>query len=173
MNYRKVVGGLLIVLGIGLIMSSFSGVTGAIVGSGAVGWIGSVLGLVFILGGVGLMELIKKGEPRVRNLISLVKQDTTIRNLAEEIENHKAIQYEIDDLMAKFARGIDHPGMGTKNLFKKIRYLRGDQGGRVFFRNAGNNNYEILGYAIGTGQGAGKAQNERKVIKQLRELYDK
>jgi|GEM_PF-4379261 hypothetical protein len=55
MKYRKFLGGLLIVGGVGLTLESFVGITGFVVGpSGGIDF-GFVLGFVFVAGGVGLM----------------------------------------------------------------------------------------------------------------------
>lgn len=133
----------------------------------------SLLGLIF-----GII-LIAASPNLVKR--SLVKSDSKLLRLAQELEGNKIVQNEADDLIQRLNNGNDNPGIGTKHLFKNIRYLRGRNGARVYFRpyeEKGENGeiirdgYEILAWAIGTGQGAGKNQNERKVIKRLRELYE-
>ncbi|OPH56250.1 hypothetical protein BC351_29160 [Paenibacillus ferrarius] len=77
---------------------------------------------------------------------------------------NQMVQKEADELVAKFLSGNTNPGLGTKNLFKDIYYLRGDEGARVFYKMA-NGEMQILAKA--------SKANEDKVIKILTDIYGK
>ncbi|NRT59249.1 hypothetical protein B0P06_001698 [Clostridium saccharoperbutylacetonicum] len=76
---------------------------------------------------------------------------------------NERIQQEANHLIEQLASGNMNLGKGSKNLFKDINYLRGDNGARVFFRQT-KDGIEIL-------EKASKA-NEQKVINLLHKLYD-
>ena len=171
----KKAGFVLIIFGLLLIANSFLIVITGNVVSETSKITSSILGLIFVIIGLGLfmaepagkLEKIAKEEPK---LISAVKKDETIFKLAKKIPKNGIIQREINHLLEELNKGNINPGIGTKKLFGSISYLRSENGARVFYRPFGNQ-YEILGYAIGTGQGTGKSQHERRVIKRLEELY--
>jgi len=159
---------LIILVGLILIASSsLMSITGSVI-SESVNIRSSVLGLAFIIGGLALFLAEKESK-----LISLVKRDDALYNLARELKGNEIIQGDINHLLYELNKGNENPGLGTRKLFGSISYLRGRKGGRVFYRPIEDNKYEILAYAIGTGQGGGKHQSERKVMNRLREKYKK
>ncbi len=181
MKKEKFTGILLLLLGFVLVLNSSAiSITGQAVLSDTVLSINSVTGLVFIalglamfvLGSEGGLEKIAGEVEEKKEIISNVKEDKRIYNLAKEIEKKQYIQKEINQLIYELSKGNENPGIGTKKLFGNVSYLRGSHGGRVFYRPKGEG-YEILGYAIGTGQGKGKHKSERNVISRLKELYQK
>lgn len=92
----------------------------------------------------------------------MINTDKRLINAAEEMGKNQLVQKEANELVEKLLQGNVNPGKGTKNLFKDILYLRGDNGARVFYRNT-KNGIEILARA--------SKENEIKVIKILEELY--
>ena len=68
----------------------------------------------------------------------------------------------INNLITEFLAGNSNPGIGSKNLFKGICYLRGRNGARVFYRIT-DNIVEILGKA--------NKGNEQTVINILKKFY--
>lgn len=46
---------------------------------------------------------------------------------------NQSVQQEADELIQKFLKGNTNPGLGSKNLFENVSYLRGKNGARVFF----------------------------------------
>ncbi|MGB7605591.1 MAG: RHS repeat-associated core domain-containing protein [Lutisporaceae bacterium] len=97
-----------------------------------------------------------------KKILSLINTDKRLINAAEEMGKNQLVQKEANELVEKLLQGNVNPGKGTKNLFKDILYLRGDNGARVFYRNT-KNGIEILARA--------SKENEIKVIKILEELY--
>jgi len=77
---------------------------------------------------------------------------------------NQSVQQEADELIQKFLKGNTNPGLGSKNLFENVSYLRGKNGARVFYR-MNDNKMEILGKS--------SKANEQTVINVLRELYGK
>ncbi|MGB8344288.1 MAG: polymorphic toxin-type HINT domain-containing protein, partial [Ktedonobacteraceae bacterium] len=93
---------------------------------------------------------------------SLIHDDPGLVREAERMGNNQAVQREADDLMQRFLGGNTNPGLGSKNLFGDISYLRGRNGARVFYRMA-DDTMEILGKA--------DKNNEQKVINILQRIY--
>lgn len=77
---------------------------------------------------------------------------------------NNAVQQEANELINKFLAGNANPGLGTKNLFGNINYLRGRDGARVFYRII-NGSMEILAKS--------SKANEQEVINILKGLYGK
>ena len=69
---------------------------------------------------------------------------------------------EIDNIIVKLSHGNLNPGIGTKNLFRRVFESRGANGGRVYWRMVGET-IEILAHS--------DKNNQQKVINKLRELY--
>lgn len=181
MKKEKFTGILLLLLGFVLVFnSSVVSITGQAILSDTVLGVNSVAGLIFIalgmalfvLGSEGGLEKIAGKAEEKKEITSNVKKDKRIYKLAKEIQEKQYIQKDINKLLNELEKGNENPGIGTKKLFGNISYLRGSYGGRVFYRPK-EEGYEILGYAIGTGQGKGKHKSERDVIFRLKELYGK
>ncbi|KHD35673.1 membrane protein [Clostridium acetobutylicum] len=81
--------------------------------------------------------------------------------------SNERIQQESDHLIQELAQGNKNPGLGSKNLFKDVSYLRGRNGARIFYRIV-DGKIEILAKA----SKASKA-NEQKVISILTKMYNK
>lgn len=105
-----------------------------------------------------------KGTGNTLSVISSIKKDPRLVKAAEQMGKNKAVQQEADDLIQKFLAGNTNPGLGSKNLFGNISYLRGRDGARVFYR-MNNGKMEILGKS--------SKANEQTVINVLKELYGK
>jgi hypothetical protein len=86
----------------------------------------------------------------------------TIIKQAEKAGENQQIQNEMNHLIYEFLNGNNNPGIGNKNLFKDICYLRGRNGGRVFYRIK-NGGIEILAKS--------NKGNEQNVINILKNLY--
>ena len=93
---------------------------------------------------------------------SLINQDKGLINAAEEMGKNQRVQQEANDLVQQFLNGNKNPGIGSKNLFKDINYLRGRNGARIFYRIQ-NGVMEILAKA--------DKGNEQKVIEILTKKY--
>lgn len=98
-----------------------------------------------------------------RKVESLIKNDPGLVKAAEEMAKNQAVQKEANNLINQFLNGNSNPGLGSKNLFKDISYLRGRNGARVFYRIK-NGVMEILGKS--------SKANEQKVINILKNLYE-
>ena len=90
------------------------------------------------------------------------KCNTVLIKAAEEMRKNERIQQETNHLINELLGGNTNPGLGTKNLFKDITYLRGRNGARIFYRTT-NEGYEILAKA--------NKANEQMVINILKKLY--
>jgi hypothetical protein len=84
--------------------------------------------------------------------------------LVREAENlGEAAQREVDDLVEKYLAGNHNPGIGTKRLEGDIYYLRGRNGGRVFYRETAEGYIEVLGKA--------DKGNEDRVIRLVLDMF--
>ncbi|WP_338557091.1 hypothetical protein [Paenibacillus sp. KS-LC4] len=93
---------------------------------------------------------------------SAIKAEARLIKAAQEMGENPRVQKEADDLIAKFLAGNTNPGLGNKNLFNNINYLRGDEGARVFFR-MNNGSMQILAKA--------NKHNEQTVINIIKKIY--
>jgi len=148
---KRGIGILLIVKGIVIILSSFSGITGLAIGEGNSGKFISIIGLVLVAGGIALVSL-----------RSIIKEDNGLVREAEDAGNNQRVQVEIDHLTGELSKGNTNAGLGTSKLFGNISYLRGRNGARVFYRPAGEG-YEILAKS--------SKDNEPQVINKLIDRY--
>ena len=48
----------------------------------------------------------------------------------KEMGKNERIQQEANHLIDELSKGNENPGLGTKNLFKDVSYLRGRNGGQ-------------------------------------------
>lgn len=82
----------------------------------------------------------------VSRIVSLIKNDAGLVKAAQQMGKNSAVQKEANDLIQRFLSGNSNPGIGSKNLFGDINYLRGKNGARVFYRIK-DGTMEILGKA--------------------------
>lgn len=82
-------------------------------------------------------------------ITSSVKSDPHMLRIARSIGKNQRIQSEINHLLKELAKGNHNPGTGngTLELARKVHYLRGRNGARVFYLQQGGNKYEIIGYS--------------------------
>ncbi|MFC4032341.1 polymorphic toxin-type HINT domain-containing protein [Streptomyces polygonati] len=94
---------------------------------------------------------------------SAIHDDPYLVKAAEAAGKNQRIQKEMDELVVQFRGGNTNPGLGNKSLAgTDISYLRGRNGGRVFFRNT-DSGMQIVGKA--------DKSNESKVISRLMDMY--
>jgi hypothetical protein len=91
---------------------------------------------------------------------SSIKNDSSLVKEAQKLNGR--VQDEVNNLVSEYVKGNMNPGLGSKHLFGDIYYLRGRNGGRVFYRTA-DGVMDILGKA--------SKANEQKVINILKSLY--
>jgi len=103
--------------------------------------------------------LIQDAPARLR-VASKINQRNSLSKEASRLTGR--VQNEVNSLVNNFLSGNRNPGLGTKHLSGNIYYLRGREGGRVFFREV-NNTMQILGKAT-------KA-NEQTVINLVLEIF--
>ncbi|WP_415830431.1 polymorphic toxin-type HINT domain-containing protein, partial [Kibdelosporangium persicum] len=97
---------------------------------------------------------------------SLIKNDSFLVKAAEKAGSDQKVQKELDELIGKFMSGNKNPGLGTSPLpGTGLSYLRGRDGGRVFFRINSEGAMEVVAKA--------SKANEDQVIARLKELYGK
>jgi hypothetical protein len=112
----------------------------------------------------GLDKAGKVAIKRIGNLkvSSLIKVDAGLIKQAEKMGKNIAVQLDSNKLIQEFLNGNTNPGIGSKNLFKDVNYLRGRNGARVFYR-VKDGVMEILGKS--------SKANEQNVINILKKLY--
>ena len=84
--------------------------------------------------------------------------------MAEKAGKNQAIQYEINLMIEKLRLGNENCGIGKKTLFRNVKELRGNEGGRVYYRKA-DGEIEILAKSDKV------KRNQEKVINILKDLY--
>ncbi|MFI1465718.1 hypothetical protein [Streptomyces wuyuanensis] len=93
---------------------------------------------------------------------SALGKKSRLATLAEEATKNQDVQREMNSLINKLIAGNDQPGKGSKALSHGIRYLRGQKGARLFFREV-NGGFEIIGKS--------DKDKEPNVIKELLKVY--
>ncbi|WP_202067746.1 hypothetical protein [Enterococcus sp. BWB1-3] len=100
----------------------------------------------------------------IYKVVSRIDESTRLVKEAEKMGKSEAAQKEADHLVSELLKGNTNLGIGYKNLFKDVIYIRGREGARVFYRIV-NGEIEILGKA--------NKGNEDKVIRILKDMYGK
>ncbi|WP_234477756.1 polymorphic toxin-type HINT domain-containing protein [Streptomyces sp. MBT65] len=96
---------------------------------------------------------------------STIGEDSLLTKSAQQAGKNQDVQRDLDHLFEQLSHGNMNPGKGSKALTgTDVTYARGQNGGRLFFRNVD-----------GAIQIVGKADkgNESKVIARLKQLYGK
>ncbi|MEV5429796.1 hypothetical protein [Streptomyces sp. NPDC052701] len=101
------------------------------------------------------------GKPKIC-VTSALGKNSKLAKLAEKSTRNQDVQREMNQLIDKLLDGNDQPGRGSKALSHGIRYLRGDKGARLFFREV-DGGFEIVGKS--------DKPNEPHVIKELLKIY--
>jgi len=155
MNKKRILGLLIVVFGLAMTFSDFK-LTGAVVGLPAEPII-KVSGILIILAGIAIIVAAVK-------ITSRIHDNKGLERLAEAATNDESVQRDIDHLTKELSKGNTTAGLIPKNLFGNISYLRGRNGGRVFYRKSEyGNGYEILAKC--------SKGNESQTIDKLTEIY--
>lgn len=97
-------------------------------------------------------------------IVSRIKEETRVTNLAESARKNEAIQDEINLMIEKLMVGNEQYWIGKKTLFRDGKELRSNKGGRVYYHKV-DGKIEILGKS-------NKVKHEQeKVMNILKELY--
>jgi len=157
---RFFLGIFLVLVGCGLILASFTGMTGYVVAEpNELTPIGYFIGFVALITGVFLIFFNRR-----YRLVSKIDANPGLERLAREATTDQSVQRDIDHLTNELNKGNTRPGIGSAHLFGNVYYLRGRNGGRVFYRSgADGEGYELLAKA--------SKANEGKVIRKLQRLY--
>jgi len=107
----------------------------------------------------------KKGQTcDLVEIVSRIKEDTKLIDLAKKAGKNQAIQDEINLMIEKLRLGNENCGIGKKTLFRNVKELRGSDGGRVYYRKV-DGKIEILAKSDKV------KRNQQKVINILKDLY--
>ncbi len=125
----------------------------------------SLLGFIFMISSFFLLVTTKVSLEEI-TLRSSIKKNLAILRLTNDAVEDKTVEREINHLIRElkegnFEAGLGHPGHieGTD-----IFYLRGRNGGRLYYHRTGENSYEIVGKSA-------KGRNQGQVIDKLKKLY--
>lgn len=95
---------------------------------------------------------------------SVISEDSLLVKAAEKAGRNQRVQDEMNDLVVQYLKGNKNPGLGNGSLpGTGVLYLRGRNGGRVFFRTKSDGTMEIVGKA--------DKSNESQVISRLNDKY--
>ena len=84
--------------------------------------------------------------------------------MAKTAGKNQAIKDEINLMIEKLRLGNENCGIGKKTLFRNVKELRGNEGGRVYYRKV-DGKIEILAKSDKV------KRNQKKVINILKDLY--
>lgn len=97
-------------------------------------------------------------------IVSRIKEDPRLIQLAESADKNQAIQDEINLMIEKLRLGNEQCGKGRKTLFRDVKELRGIEGGRVYYRKD-DGKIEILAKSDKV------TRHQTQVIKILQDRY--
>jgi len=113
----------------------------------------------------GCQDQSKKGQTcDLVEIVSRINEDTRLINLTKTAGKNQAIQDEINLMIEKLRLGNENCGLGKKTLFRNVKELRGNDGGRVYYSKA-DGKIEILAKSDKV------KRNQKKVINILKDLY--
>ncbi|MEV4637674.1 RHS repeat-associated core domain-containing protein [Actinoplanes sp. NPDC049548] len=97
---------------------------------------------------------------------SVVEDDALLSREAKKASKNQAVKREMEHLQEELEKGNTNPGLGSKALpgTTDVRYARGRNGARLFFRNT-DDGIQVVGKS--------SKANEDKVIGRLQDLYGK
>ena len=158
MNKRKILGFVFIFLAVVTAISN-ARTTGAFIGTTLSNSLSLVSVVLFLVG--GFLILSEKLENRVTR--SRVKEDPLLLKVAEDIGRKEPVKRDINHLIEMLNKGDTNPGIGTRTIAPNIFELRARNGGRVYYRKVGKEEYEILGYS--------DKDKQDRVISRIKKLY--
>lgn len=149
------------ILGFLLLFDSSANITGAVVGFSNFASVSLGLILVFVS-----VILLTSGLEKI-TLTSAVKKQPSILRLTKEAVQDQYVENDINHLIKELVKGNSRPGIGRPGHIDgtDVFYLRGRNGGRLYYHRVGQNSYEIVGKSA-------KGRNEDQVINKLREIYE-
>ena len=95
-------------------------------------------------------------------IVYRIKDSPALVREAERMGRDQDAQKDVNHLIEQLSLGNRNPGIGTKKLFKDIYELRGDNRGRVYYREV-DGKIEILAKSA--------KKNQEKVIKLVKKIY--
>ena len=166
MHNKKIIGLTLFLIGFVLVVDS--NITGAVISINLVGSSWSLVGLIFVLIG-GLVFAMnnsdKNGLEKI-TLSSAIKKNKSLLRLTKAAVRDQSIEKDLNHLIKELSKGNFESGKGHPGHIKgtDIFYLRGQEGGRLYYHKIGKNNYEIVAKSS-------KGRNQKQVRKKLEEVY--
>lgn len=163
----RILGFLALAAGVFFLINSQLSFTGAFLGARNITNIASFfLGVMFLFLDIILFSSSTLPLEKAVTLTSSIKKHPSILRLTQDAVKNQEVQRELDHLgrelqKGNFEAGLGHPGHieGTD-----IYYLRGRNGGRLYYHKIGKFYYEIVAKS-------GKGVNQEQVIDKLRGIY--
>jgi hypothetical protein len=99
-------------------------------------------------------------------LSSSIKDNPSLLRLTEDAVNDQAIERELNNLIKQLSRGNFEAGLGRPGHISgtSVFYLRGRNGGRLYYRKTGENQYQIVAKSA-------KGRNQDQVINKIKDDY--
>lgn len=165
--FKKILGVILFLFGIFLLVNSELNITGAIVGvSELMLFANSVFGIIFIIFGIILLVTTQLDLEKIA-LSSSIKKHQSILRLAKDAVENQTVERELNHLIKELNNGNFEAGLGRPGHIDgtDIFYLRGRNGGRLYYHKIGENSYEIVAKSA-------KGRNQDRVISNLKKIYE-
>lgn len=163
---KKTAAALFIVIGISLLVSSSPGITGAFLGAADSGYsfLNSFLGFLLMVAGILVLVTSPSGLEKKITLSSSIKDHPGLLRLTKDAVRNPEVERDLNHLIEELGKGNLEAGLGGPGHVDNtdIFYLRGHNGGRLFYHKI-ENGYEIVGKA--------SKSNENAAIKAIAKLY--
>ncbi len=164
---KLTIGVITFIIGIFMLINSQSNITGASIGIAAStnSFLSSFLGVMSIVSSIILFAPTHFGLEKIL-LSSAIKRSPPLLRLAQDAVRNETVERELNHLVkelskANFEAGLGHPGHieGTG-----VYYLRGRNGGRLYYHRIGEDSYEIVAKSA-------KGTNQNQVINKIGKTY--
>jgi len=164
--FKKILGVILFLFGIFLLVNPKSNIIGAVIGvSELTLFANSIFGIIFIISGIILLATTRLDLEKI-TLSSSIKKHKSILRLTKEAVENQTVERELNQLTKELNKGNFEAGLGHQGhvVGTDIFYLRGRNGGRLYYHKIGEDSYEIVAKSA-------KGNNQDRVISKLREIY--
>jgi len=141
--------------------------TGAFLGSGNdTNIISLIIGVMFLFFGIVISSTYTLPLEKAVTLTSSIKKYPPILRLTQDAVKNQVVERELNHLTWELQKGNLEAGLGHPGHIEgtDIYYLRGRNGGRLYYHKIGKFYYEIVGKSA-------KGTNQEQVIDKLRDIY--
>lgn len=166
-DINRILSAILFISGLFLLINPQLNVTGAFLGvpESTANFFSSLIGTIFIVLGIVLSTTTHSGL-EIITLSSAIKKHQPILRLTKAAIRDQTVERELNHLIKELSKGNFEAGLGQPGHIEgtDIFYLRGRNGGRLYYHQIADDNYEIVAKSA-------KGRNQDQVISKIKGIY--